>query len=210
MEKVPFEQRVAETAITEAANYKSIFVDWEYLICAEAFKNRDYYIIAAKEDNYQHLLGVNSKIPPQKFFEKCIEKSLNTEDFNFSKKSMSEKDVKGSVRRKIKALPLMMKLLNANMLVEENFLKNNISCSFASSDNSITVGFATADVSRPMTLLSKNELDTNKSSCVSLILRRRPGESKFNQIVVGSEAAFVMNYERIKALLGQELLVAMK
>jgi len=30
-------------------------VDYEYLICSEAFVEQDFYIVAGREDNFQHL-----------------------------------------------------------------------------------------------------------------------------------------------------------
>ena len=38
-----------------AAIYKKVFVDYDYLIYSENFKNKPYYIISAAEDNYPHL-----------------------------------------------------------------------------------------------------------------------------------------------------------
>ena len=66
--------------------------------------------MSRKEDNFQHLTGVNSLIGPQEFYKKSIDGTLNENDFDFIKRNQSEKSVKGSVRRKIKVLPDMMNI----------------------------------------------------------------------------------------------------
>lgn len=70
-------------------------------MCSDAFKHKEYYIIDGKEDNYQHLTGVNSLISAQEFFYKCYEGTLTVDDFNFVKRGQDEKAVKGSVTRKL-------------------------------------------------------------------------------------------------------------
>ena len=92
MESSSFKERVAQVAIEEAARYKAVFVDYEYLICSDAFKKQDYYIISAKPDNYRHLIGVNTAISASAFFEKCISGDLSEADFDFSKAGRSEKE----------------------------------------------------------------------------------------------------------------------
>ena len=42
------------------------YLDYEYLVCSKAFKDNDVYIIAANKDNYLHLTGVKTKLPPFK------------------------------------------------------------------------------------------------------------------------------------------------
>ena len=54
-----FKERIRQEAIKEAKRYKEIYVDYEYLICSEAFVKRKYYIINAEKDNFQHLTGVH-------------------------------------------------------------------------------------------------------------------------------------------------------
>ncbi len=126
-----FKERIRQEAIKEAKRYKEIYVDYEYLICSEAFAKRKYYIINAEKDNFQHLTGVHSKISAQAFFDKCVDGSLSEQDFDFAKKGQDEKSVKGTVRRKIRALPEMMDLFREGLQAEEGFKKNKVVCSFA-------------------------------------------------------------------------------
>lgn len=62
MAEESFKERVRLEIIKAAKQYKETYVDYEYLICSEAFTKKDYYIIAAEEDNFQHLTGVHSQI----------------------------------------------------------------------------------------------------------------------------------------------------
>lgn len=68
MAEESFKERARQKMIKAAKQYKDIYVDYEYLICSVAFEKNDYYIIAAEEDNFQHLTGVQSKIDAKTFF----------------------------------------------------------------------------------------------------------------------------------------------
>lgn len=80
---ISFKERVKNIAISEATFYKQNFIDYQYLICSDAFKIKNYYIIDAKPDNYQHLLGIHSLINAQEFFDKCYNGTLQETDFDF-------------------------------------------------------------------------------------------------------------------------------
>lgn len=105
-----FKERVCREIIKASAQYQETYLDYEYLICSEAFVNKQYYIVAAEKDNFQHLTGVHSRISPKMFFDKCNKGILTEEDFDFIKKGQNEKAVKGTVRRKLNVLPDMMRL----------------------------------------------------------------------------------------------------
>lgn len=206
MAQITFKERVKNTAISEAKNYKKNYVDYEYLVCSSAFREKDYYIIDAKEDNYQHLIGVNALIKPQEFFEKCYNGTLQETDFNFIKSGQNERSVKGSVRRKITVLSNMMNLFYNHIKVEETFIKNQIRCSFATADNKCTLGFIDATKSRPKSLIKGNELDTNKMRDVSLLLRKEIGKEKFDEIIIGNSEILMNYYEKIKAHIDNSLI----
>lgn len=211
MEEVSFKERVKNTAIAEAKNYKKNYVDYEYLVCSSAFEIKNYYILDAKEDNYQHLIGVHSLIEPKDFFEKCYYGTLKETDFDFKKRRQSEKSVKGSVREKIKVLSNAMNLFNNNIIkVEEEFSKNKVSCSFATSDNKCTLGFIDTSRSRPMTLLKGNELNVNKVKDISLVLRKYAGKEKFDEIILGNSETLMTYYEKIKEHIDESLISLIK
>ena len=186
MEK-SFKKRVRLEITDAAEKYKKVYLDYEYLICSEAFVKRKYYIISAEKDNFQHLTGVHSLISSKKFFDKCYEKTLSEEDFDFKKTGQDEKSVKGTVRRKIKALPDMMSLFYDGALAEESFKKNKVLCSFATANGNCTLGFSVSEKVRPKSLIKGNELKHPK--VIELILRKKSGEKVFSEIIVGDEKA---------------------
>lgn len=61
-EQKSFKTRVKEEAVRCSKIYKDLFVDYDYLLCSEAFTDAEYYIIQAHEDNYEHLTGVGTNL----------------------------------------------------------------------------------------------------------------------------------------------------
>ena len=49
MSEKSFKERVREEMINAAIQYKQVYVDYEYLICSEAFVEQDFYIVAGRE-----------------------------------------------------------------------------------------------------------------------------------------------------------------
>ena len=198
MAEVSFKDRVRTVIIREAKRYKENFVDYEYLLCSNAFEMKEYYIIDAKKDNFQHLTGVNSLVSPLEFFEKSYNGTLNICDFDFNKQGQSENAVIGSVRRKISVLPNMMDLFNGPIEVEENFVKNSISCSFATTDNKCTLGFINSSKARPRSLIKGNGLNNIKAKEVDLILRKLSNKEKFDELIIGNIEILKKYYPKIK------------
>ncbi len=200
-----FKERVTQTAISQAKVYEKVFLKYEYLLCSKAFHNQSYYIISAHADNYRHLVGVNTAISADDFFAKCINGTLTEEDFDFNKKGQPEKEVKGAVRDKLIALPQFLTMMEKPLLAEEEFVKNRVHCIFATTDQSATVGFATADRSKPMTLLRGDRLNPLKSAPVDLILRRQTGAELFDEIVCGDETMVAKYMGGIQKILSDDL-----
>jgi hypothetical protein len=203
MAKESFKEHIRKEIIKAAKQYKEIYVDCEYLLCSEAFLQKDYYIIAAEEDNFQHLTGVHSHINAQIFFDKSYEGTLTEEDFDFVKKGQNEKAVKGTVRRKIKVLPDIMELFKDGLQAEENFKKNKVICSFATSDGNFTLGFAGSEKTRPKSLIKGNEL--KNPSSVDLILKRKAGTEFFDEIIVGNHAILDKYKSQIQKIVAKNL-----
>ena len=204
-EQKSFSQRVKETVIQCADLYKKYYVEYEYLLCSKAFEKNEYYIVSAHEDNYLHLTGLHTNLDAASFFEKCYKGSLEECDFDFCKKGQNEKEVKGSVRRKINSLPSIMNMFSTGTSVEEDFEKNRIRCSLAAGNVSATLGFFVAGNAKPMTLLKGNELNLSKAKNLDLVLRRRPGETKFSEIIVGSCEQLLEHKSAVNELLSDEL-----
>ena len=174
-----FKENVLEAICDGAQKYKRFFLDYEYQITSSAFTENKSYVISATKSNFLHLTGVNTNLTASEFFEKALGKTLSVDDFDFCKKGQNEKNVKGCVRSKVKFLPDIEKILSATTLVEEKFVKNKISCTFAVSENSFTLGFIACPKCRPKTLLKGNRL---KNPCkIDSIKRRKKGEKEFEE-----------------------------
>ncbi len=204
-EEKSFKERVKETVIQNSYLYKKYFVDYEYLICSEAFKQNKYYIVSACVDNYLHLTGLHSKLDATTFFEKCYKGTLEENDFDFCKNGQNEKEVKGSVRRKINSLSSVMDLFNTGTSVEEDFEKNRIRCSLAAGNVSATLGFVVKGKARPMTLLKGNELNSAKAQKLDLVLRRKNGTTKFTDMIIGDNKHLLKHKSGVYELLSEEL-----
>lgn len=205
-EQKSFKERVKETVIQNAYSYKKYFVDFEYLICSTAFVKNEYYIVSAYEDNYLHLTGLHTSLDAATFFEKCYKGTLEETDFDFCKSGQSEGEVKGSVRRKINSLPAIMDIFNVGTIVEEDFEKNRIRCALAAANVSATLGFVVCGKAKPMTLLKGNELNASKAKKLDLVLRRKLGENKFTEMLIGDAERLAEHKEALTGLLSEQLL----
>ena len=205
-EQKSFKERVKETVIQNAYSYKRYFVDYEYLLCSVAFMKNEYYIVSAHEDNYLHLTGLHTSLDATTFFEKCYKGTLEESDFDFYKNGQSESEVKGSVRRKINSLPSIMDIFNVGTSVEEDFEKNRIRCALAAAKSSVTLGFVVAGRVKPMTLLKGNELNSTKAKKLDLVLRRKTGENRFTEILIGDGERLAEHKDVLSDLLSEELL----
>ena len=184
---------------------KWYYVNYEYLLCSKAFEHSDYYIVSAHADNYLHLTGLHTSLSAEEFFNRCLNGTLEEIDFDFAKEGQSEKEVKGSVRRKINSLSSMMNMFNGSSMIEEDFAKNRIKCSFATANSDVTLGFIVAGKAKPMTLLKGDELDPSKARRLELVLRRKKGEDKFSEIIVGTEEILNKYREYLGELLSEEI-----
>ncbi len=204
-EQKSFKERVKETVIQNAYSYKKYFVEYEYLLCSKAFVKNAYYIVCAHEDNYLHLTGLHTSLDAATFFEKCYNGTLEESDFDFCKSGQNEGEVKGSVRRKINSLPAIMDMFSVGTFVEEDFEKNKIRCALATGNVSTTLGFVVVGKAKPMTLLKGNELNSAKARKLDLVLRRKSGEEKFSEMIIGTSERLLEHKDVLRGLLAEEL-----
>ena len=184
MEQTSFAQKVASTLNAIAPIYKQKLIDYEYLIYSSGLKERFYYIISSSEDNFMHLTGLRHR-DPNKFFSKCLTAGMQESDIIIPNTS-----IKGSVRRKIAALPSLVCLFDSPCFIQENLSKNKVVCSFASSNNVVTIGFCSPNeenVVKPMSLLTGTELDASLPLHSEIILKRKKGDKLFNTIIQGTK-----------------------
>ncbi|NLU52219.1 MAG: hypothetical protein GXX10_05060 [Clostridiaceae bacterium] len=206
MAEISFKKRVMDTIIKNAKLYKEKFVDYEYIICSEAFQYKEFYIISANEDNYQHLTGVHSLISAKEFFIKSYNGTLQESDFDFIKRGQSESAVKGSVRRKISVLPNIVHIFDSGTKVQENFIKNKVNCSFATADGKCTLGFVDCGKSRPMSLIKGDELDRSRSKEIALLLRKHVSKDKFDELIVGDLDILNRYLDKLEGLIDDKLI----
>lgn len=199
---ISFKERVKNEAIENAKLYESNFINFEYLICSEAFDN-GYHIIKSDKGNYLHLIGIHTGLTPETFFDKCIAGELEETDFDFIKPDKSEKSVKGSVREKVKVLSDMVNLFCKRLLAEDNFKKNKVECAFATTDNKCTLGFAVSG--RPKSLLKGNELEKGKLKEVDLIFRKpRSSAILYEDLLFGNKSDIARYKEKIQDFVSKD------
>lgn len=197
--KKSFKERVIEAVISCATIYEEKFVKYDYLVCSEAFGQKRYQEIRAEKNNYLHLIGVNTSLSANAFYQKCIDGTLGVNDFDFVKKDQSEQSVKGSVRQKIKALPKMLQMFDKQLLAEKDFKKNNISCLFSTANAEFTIGFV--KTGRPKSLMRKNQLDKKKCKPVDLVMKKKRDEDIYSERIFGSDKDFNKYKDDIKGLI---------
>lgn len=200
---VSFKERVKKAAIANAGLYELNYVNVEYLVCSEAFRDR-FRIIKSDKGNYLHLIGVHTDLTAEGFFNKCKDGILEETDFDFVKPKSNEKSVKGSVREKIVVLPEIMTLFEKKIFAEEHFKKNKVECTFATSDNKCTLGFAVSG--RPKSLLKGNELDKYKKKEVDLVFRKPRGcKEAYSELIFGNMSDIEKYKDVISGLISEEL-----
>ncbi len=195
-----FKERVKECAINNAAQFKKIFIENEYCIISEAFEETGYYVVKAHAGNYLHLVGVNTSIPADIFFKKCLNGTLTENDFDFSKRGVGSNALKGAVREKIKVMPDMMDLFNGEPIdIQQSFKRNQVECAIASSDGVCTLGFS--ESGHPKSLLKGDYLDFTKRCTVDAIVSKSEGSEKFDCIVMNNLVDSSYINEEIKEIL---------
>ena len=209
-EIISFAARVKNVVSECSKDYKDFFVDYDYLVCSKGFKQRPYYIIVADKNNYKHLTGIQSPLSPDEFFQKCFNDTLDETEISFIKDGQTENEVKGSIRRKISVLPLITSVFSQDTLVEEDYSKNRIRCSFAAGMEKFTLGFTLASPNtRPMTLLKGKVIDNSKSKPIDLVLRRPTGSLYFDTLYYGNIDTLKEYCNSFMRLLSEELKIAL-
>lgn len=172
-----FKERVRLKLMDCAVLYYELLVQKDYLIFSRNFRYQKYYIVSAFEDNFLHLTGVQTSLEAKNFFEKCYQKTIKDTDFELGGKSQ-----KGSIRRKISVLENAIKIFSSeDIVVEERFHKNRISCSFAAAERVCTIGFTNTELTKPQTVLKGYQLQSEIE--VDFILSRDKGEIDFHTVV---------------------------
>ena len=205
--KETFKDRVLNTIVDCSKQYQTTYVEQDHLIVSEAFKKNPYYIIEANGDNYLHLTGVSTSLSAADFYDKCIDGSLTADDFDLVTHNKSEKESKGVIRQKIRNLPLISSTIDDGCLVQEDFRRNSVLCTFASSAGKCTLGFIASPTNvRPKSLLNGSVVDAESSSPLKIRLTRARGEDKFSTLSVGTLDDLASHYNELKDMLSDDLI----
>ncbi len=182
--------------------YKDYFCDYDYLVISRAFVDHIFYEISSKSRNFLHLTGLYTKMPSNVFFSKCLDGSIKARDFEYYKVGAvpTYKD-KLSVILNIRDL-----FSNPHTLVQENFQRNTISCTIATSEKTFTLGFTRPNVVVPMTLLKGNKLDMSLAKPILLTLRKDRHTRLYDEIVYGDISILRTYYPIIKHRLSERLI----
>ena len=94
------------------------------------------------------------------------------------------------------------------LFVQDGFKKNNIVCTVGTTDSICTVGFISSSVRNlpkafPKTLLKGNELKSAEK--VELLLKRKKGNEKFDNILIGNRSIIRENFEELKEIITVDL-----
>lgn len=188
-----FKERVRLQLVSSAKVYFEHLVCKDYLVYSKEFKYQKFYLVSAKEDNFLHLTGVRTSLKAEEFFKRCFEDTLSEEDFD-----LGNKQQKGSIRRKISVLDKAIMIFSSpNITVEESFEKNRISCSFASTDGSCTIGFTRTRLAKPQTVLKGNHLITEVG--IDVILSKAKDSQHFENVLHNKTG---YSLEELRELLG--------
>lgn len=196
-----FKEKIRINIINKANAFKNIYIDYDYLIYSTEFNTNKYYILNIRDYNYLHLTGVKTNLKASEFFHKSLDGTLSIEDFWIE----DSKHSKGTVRRKIRAMGKLTEQFDLTARFEEDFEKNQVRCSIASTDSKYTLGF---DANEKFECKAKTLLDGDKTKNAKpalLILRKARLQDKFDEILVGGKSE-IMYANEIKGLIAENLL----
>ena len=89
-------------------------------------------------------------------------------------------------------------------VIRQNFIGNRMTVEALV--YGFVLGFVVAGRAKPMTLLKGNELNSAKEKNLDLVLRRKSGESKFAEILIGDGERLAEHKDALSDLLSQKLL----
>lgn len=188
--EISFKKKIINTLKSVAPKFKDYYIDNEYLIFSSKMKERRYYIISSNTDNFMHLTGIKY-LSAEGFFDKCVNGDLKESDIN-----INNTEEKGNIRRKITVLSNIINLFSKEILIQENYKHNKISCSIASTDFNVTLGFcspSSRNVVRPKTLLKGCSGFAESAFKPELVLVRKKGEKRFSRILYGNSEIIKFN-----------------
>ncbi len=152
-----FKKRIKSQLIIASRAYFKL-INKVIILKSENFINKKMYYLAFDKTNFLHLTGVITSLSPKIFFEKCFKGIIESDDFSYNKFRN-----KGTIKSKMKNIIFIDKLFDNTVYVQEDFVKNRISCKLATSNKKYTLGFTGGKWRLyPNTLLDNDHLDKNR------------------------------------------------
>jgi hypothetical protein len=189
-----FYERIKDEVIEASVAYESNYVLVDYLVVYGKDDKYSHVKIQAEKDNFLHLTGIMTNLKPNIFLEKCFTGTLIVSDINIPSTKIEEKSYKGTLRRKINVLKDFTNGIDSSYVIQENFVKNRVVCTIASTNLNLTIGFInTGNCLRPKSLISGDELDFTKKQNIFSILKKNRENLLYENIVFG-DIEFLKEY----------------
>jgi len=158
MKELSFKEKTLNNLFLAAFKY-SLLLNKEVIIRFGSLNKKKEYIIRFYNNNYQHLTGVKTNLVQEDFFNKCLSRTLKSNEYDCN----STTGLKEIVRKKLRHLIHIDLFFKNDVLVQERFEKGYIKCLLASTDGKCTIGFDKGkNYLRPKTILNKNKLNYKK------------------------------------------------
>ncbi len=122
------------------------------------FINNGEYKLRFFKTIFLHLTGLRTCLSSKDFYDKCYKGTILESEYK-----IGPNNDRKTVKRKLKNLVNIGNIFNKEIMVQEYFVKNQITCRIATSDGNCTIGFVDAKFYlRPKTIMANNHLDKNR------------------------------------------------
>lgn len=108
-------KKAIDVIVNAAENYKKYLQDKVFLVTYIENTVVKTVQVGFRDNHFLHLTGVSTKLSAKRFYEKCINQKLSSEDF--------ELDKSGKTQQKLMVLPFLHELLYHNCMVG-NFINS--------------------------------------------------------------------------------------
>lgn len=158
MDQIHQKNKILNLLAIAATEYKKL-LNKKIILHSKNFLYSNEYVIRFYETNFLHLTGLKTFLTPKDFFFKSLNKTISVDDIT----DFTEKNKLYTIKNKLDGLKDITLCFSNNLQVQENFKRNSINCTIATSDGNRTIGFIKAgSINRPMTFLNKNKLNQNE------------------------------------------------
>lgn len=184
VEKITKKEALA-IVFSAASEYKKNLVDQSLLfICTDKHKRTYHLEVTFDSSNFLHMTGFKTSIAPQHFFEKCLDRRLAEEDFEFSDD--------GTTPLKMIALPQLVKQnLSANMLGDYNMFQPKLYTEKIAGNIRACLGFVRTGKSGryvPNTVLEGDiRKKIKQADRIVLTYRKKRGEEQYSERVYAAK-----------------------